>query len=218
MDADALHELTAAYALDALDPTDEAAYEEHLAHCAACQEELALLSGTASALALAAGPADPPPALRERILDAARAERSNVVPLRPRWSASLVAVAAVAACAVVGLAAWNVVLHNRLDQNESALRGVPLKGAAGSVVLGANGKAALVVANLSAAPADRTYEAWVIKGKSIEPAGLFRGGQKTVVVQLNHHVPKGAIVGVTVEPAGGSPQPTTQPIITSAAV
>jgi anti-sigma factor RsiW len=218
MGTDALHELTAAYALDALDPGEEAAYEEHLAHCVACQEELALLSGTASALALAAGAAEPPLALRGRILDAARAERSNVVPLRPRWTAPLMAAAAVAACAVVGLGAWNIVLHNRLGQTESALRGVPLKGAAGSVVLGANGRAALVVTNLSAAPTDRTYEAWVIDGTSVEPAGLFRGGGKTVVVELDHRVPHGASVGVTVEPAGGSPKPTTQPIITSAAV
>jgi anti-sigma-K factor RskA len=218
MGTDALHELTAAYALDALDPADEAAYEEHLAHCASCQEELALLSGVASALALAAGPADPPDALRGRILEAARAERPNVVPLRPRWAVPVAAAAAIAACAVVGLVAWNVVLHNRLDRTESALRGVPLHGATGSVVLGVNGRAALVVANLSAAPKGRTYEAWVINGKSVAPAGLFRGGEKTVVVQLAHRVSHGAIVGVTVEPAGGSAQPTSQPIITSAAV
>jgi anti-sigma factor RsiW len=218
MGTDALHELTAAYALDALDPADEAAYEEHLAHCTSCQEELAALSGVASALALAAGAADPPPALRGRILDAARAERPNVVPLRPRWSAPLAAAAAIAACAVVGLGVWNVVLHNRLDQTHSALRGVPLHGATGSVVLGVNGRAALVLTDLSAAPKGRTYEAWVINGKSVVPAGLFPGGQKTVVVQLSSRVPHGAIVGVTVEPAGGSAQPTSQPIITSAAV
>jgi anti-sigma-K factor RskA len=47
---------------------------------------------------------------------------------------------------------------------------------------------------------------------------LFRGGEKTVVVQLGRRVSPGAIVGVTVEPAGGSAQPTTQPIITSATV
>lgn len=218
MGTDALHQLTAAYALDALDPAEEAAYEEHLAHCASCQEELAQLSGVASALALAAGPADPPAALRGRILDAARAERPNVVPLRPRWTAPLAAAAAIAACALVGLVAWNVVLHNRLDRTESALRGVPLHGATGSVVLGVNGRAALVVTNLSAAPKGRTYEAWVINGKSVAPAGLFHGGQKTVVLQLAHRVSHGAVVGVTVEPAGGSPQPTSQPIITSAAV
>ncbi|HWB22916.1 MAG TPA: anti-sigma factor [Gaiellaceae bacterium] len=218
MGTDPLHELTAAYVLDALDPADEAAYEEHLAHCAACQEEVALLSGTATALALAAGPADPPDALRGRILDAARAERPNVVPLRPRWSAPLAAAAAIAACAVVGLGVWNISLHHRLDRTESALRGVPLHGAAGSVVLGVNGRAALVVTDLAAAPKGRTYEAWVIDGTSAASAGLFHGGEKTVVVQLGRRVRHGSVVGVTVEPAGGSAQPTTQPFITSAAI
>jgi anti-sigma factor RsiW len=218
MGTDALHELTAAYVLDALDPADEAAYEEHLARCGACQEEVALLSGTATALALAAGPGDPPDALRGRILDAARAERPNVVPLRPRWSAPAAAAAAIAACAIAGLGAWNIVLHDHLGHTESALRGVPLHGAAGSVVLGLNGRAALVVTNLSAAPKGRTYEAWVIDGKSAAPAGLFHGGEKTVVVQLGHRVQHGSVVGVTIEPAGGSAQPTTQPFITSAAV
>jgi anti-sigma factor RsiW len=217
MGTDALHELTAAYALDALDPADEAAYEEHLAHCTRCQEELALLSAGASALALGAGPADPPEGLRGRILDAARAERPKVVPHRPRWSAPIAAAAAIAACAIAGLVAWNVVLHDRLERSESALRAVPLRGATGSVVLGANGRAALVVTDLPAAPKGRTYEAWVIEGTAAAPAGLFAGGAKTVVVQLAHRVPPGAVVGVTVEPAGGSPQPTSQPIITSAA-
>ena len=33
MEANALHDLTAAYALDALDPEDARAYEAHLARC-----------------------------------------------------------------------------------------------------------------------------------------------------------------------------------------
>ena len=92
---DAVHELTAAYALDALGPDEERAYEEHLARCEQCREQLAGFRDAAGALALAADPAAPPPGLRGRILDAARAERPNVVPLRPRWAYP---VAAVAAC------------------------------------------------------------------------------------------------------------------------
>ncbi|MBV8081161.1 MAG: anti-sigma factor, partial [Actinobacteria bacterium] len=49
------------------------------------------------------------------------------------------------------------------------------------------------------------------------PAGTFGGG-RTVVVHLRGKVPSGAVVGVTVEPAGGSQQPTTQPFITSVPV
>src|SRR6185503_18741412 len=77
MEHDTYNELTAAYALDALDDDETKAYEEHLAGCAICQDNLASLSGTMVQLAFAAPPVDPPPALRERILEAARAERDS---------------------------------------------------------------------------------------------------------------------------------------------
>src|SRR5215475_4738702 len=99
-----LHDLTPAYALDALDADERRAYEEHLAGCERCRADLAELGETVGALGLAAeGPA-PPEALRDRILVAARHEGpSNVVALRSsrrRWYA----VAGVAAAAAIGLA------------------------------------------------------------------------------------------------------------------
>jgi anti-sigma-K factor RskA len=218
MGAEALHELTAAYALDALDPGERQSYEQHLSGCSQCQEELAELSGAAGALAYAVEPGDPPPALRERILDAARAERPNVVPLRPRWATPVAAVAAVAACAAVGLGIWNISLHNRLSGSSEALQRVPVSGASGSVVLGSGGAGALVLSDLSSAPVGKTYEAWVIKGDVATRAGLFRGGQTSTYVRLSKPVPSGAIVAVTIEPAGGSAQPTGKPFIVSTAV
>ena len=212
MDNDTLHDLTAAYALDALGPDDALAYEQHLAGCERCQEELASLGAAAGSLAYAVLPVEPPPALRERILQAARDERPNVVPLRPR---PLAAVAAVAACAAVGLGVWNILLHNDLNSRHEALRGVPLTGASGSVVVGTAGTAALVVSNLVSAPAGKTYEAWVIeKGKAL-PAGTFGGGGRTIVIHLTRSLPAGAIVAVTLERAGGVEQPTREPFITS---
>jgi anti-sigma factor RsiW len=215
MGDDAVHDLTAAYALDALEPEEARGYEEHLAGCERCREELASLQGAAGALAYAAPPARPPEELRGRILAAARAERPDVVPLRPRsWTRPLAVVAAVAACAAVGLAVWNVSLHNRLDRAQEALRGVPLTGAKGSVVV-SNGSGALVVSDLRPAPAGKTYEAWVIKGGRASPAGTFAGGGRTIVLRLTRPLPAGAIVAVTLEPSGGVEQPTQKPIITS---
>jgi len=211
---DPVHGLTAGYALDALDEAEQRAYEQHLARCERCQAELAVFSSLAGALAFAAEPADAPPALRERILETARAERPNVVPLRPRERTTRVVaiVAAVASiAAIVALVAWNVSLHNRLGGEQTALA---LKGASGSVVVGANGRGTLVVTALRPADPGKTYEAWVIRDGKATPAGLFHGG-KTSVVHLTKRVPSGAIIGITVEPAGGSQQPTTQPIVTS---
>jgi anti-sigma-K factor RskA len=216
MEANSIHELTAGYALDALDADELRTYEQHLAHCERCQAEVAVLSSVAGVLAFAVEPAEPPPALRERILDAARAERPNVVPLRPSrgtWAVRALAVAA--SVAAIGLLAWNVVLRDRLDHARGTPSAVPLNGAAGSVVVGANGQGTLVVAGLDAAPPGRTYEVWVIRDGRAAPAGLFPGGARTSVVHLTRRVPDGSIVGVTVEPAGGSRQPSQQPFITS---
>ena len=79
-----IHELTAGYALDALEPDERQAYEEHLPDCAQCQEDLVSFWEVTGALALAATGPEPPPELRERIIAAARAETQTVVPFRPR--------------------------------------------------------------------------------------------------------------------------------------
>jgi len=218
MATDAVHDLTAGYALDALDETDRVAYERHLAHCERCQAELAVFAATAGSLAFSAEPAEPPPALRARILETARAERPNVVPLRPSASTWAVRVVAVAACAAaIGLAVWNVSLHDRLGKAQGELTAVGLSGAAGSVVVGPNGQGTLVVSGLRPTERGKVYEAWVIKDGKATPAGTFAAG-KTSVVHLRKRVPSGAIIGITVEPAGGSPQPTSKPIVTSGEV
>ena len=84
--ADDVHTLVGPYALDALDEGEEVTFEQHLALCERCREELASLREAAGALAYGAPHAAPPPALKERILAQARAERPNVVPLRRQSS------------------------------------------------------------------------------------------------------------------------------------
>jgi anti-sigma-K factor RskA len=217
METDSIHDLSAAYALDALEAGERRAFEEHLGGCERCREEVAAYSVAAEALAYAAGPAEPSPMIRDRILVAARVERPNVVPLRPRWVYPVAAVAAVAACAAIGLGIWNVSLSNRLS-NTQALQSISVSGAPGKLVVGSNGAAALVLYRLDAAPAGKTYEAWVIRGKRAPvPAGLFRGGGNTFV-PIDGKVRTGSVVAVTVEPSGGSTAPTTKPFAVSSPV
>jgi anti-sigma-K factor RskA len=196
-----LHDLTAAYAVDALDPDEVEAYERHLGQCEECREQLAELNEGAAALAFGAVAPAPPARLRASILDAAAAERTNVVPLlRRRWVARGLAVAAAAAaCVVVGLAV-------SLSQSPNTK--------VFSVVV-RNGQATLHASGLSAAPQGKTYEAWVIPADAEpRPAGLFAGGGGTTV-RLEGPVPPNAAVAVTVEPAGGSRRPTTKPIFSA---
>lgn len=217
MDDELMHEQVAAYALDALEPDEERAFERHLAQCPRCQAELAELGETAASLGFAAPPASPPPELRDRLLAAARAERSNVVTLRPRWAYPVAALAAVASCAAVGLGIWAGVLDSRTSGGE-ALQTVPLHGASGTLVLSGGRRGALVLAGLAPTPRGKTYEAWVLLPGKALPAGLFATRSGAASVSLTRPVPHGAVVGVTLERAGGVSAPTGKPLVTSARV
>ena len=220
-----VHELTAAYALDALDAEERARYEEHLALCDACRAELAQLRDTAGALAYAAEGPPPAPELRARILAAAAAD--NVVPIRRRaWA---VPALAVAACAIAALAVWAATLSHSLSQERQARADAAsalavladprasraaLTGAAGTVAIDTDGHGVLVVRGLAEAPAGKTYEAWVIPpGAAPRAAGLFRGGTGTTVVPLTVDVPRGATIAATVERAGGVARSKASPFI-----
>jgi anti-sigma-K factor RskA len=199
-----IHDLTAAYALDALDPDEAEAYERHLGQCEECREQLAELNETATALAFGTVAAAPPERLRSSILDAAAAERANVVPLlRRRWiSRGLAVAAAAAACIVVGF----VVSLSQSSQKQVF-----------TVFVDRNGNATLTAAGLGGAPSGKTYEAWVIPASGqAKPAGLFSGGA-TRTIRLEAKVPQHATVAVTIEDAGGATKPTTKPIFSATA-
>ncbi len=220
---DLIHDLTAAYALDALDPHDQERYEAHLATCERCREELAELRDPVAMLAYGVESPAPPPELRDRILDAARAERSNVVPIRRRWPAALGAAAAVAATVAIALGLWGSSVSDQLDRERaiSAIladpdaKSIPLQGANGRVVVTDTGEAALVVSGLATAPEGKTYELWVAEGDQMLPAGVFDARHERDVVRLTRPVPPGSGVAVTVEDAGGADAPTSDPIFTA---
>lgn len=216
MEDELIHDLVAGYALDALSGDQDRVFEAHLAHCPTCRQDLAAFTETAAELGFAAPSASPPPELRGRILETAREDGARVVPLRPRWVYPVLAAAAAAVCAAIGLGVWAATLHSRLGSTQ-ALHGIPLSGAGGSVVLGRGGEAALVVSGLATPPVGKAYEVWVIRGETARPAGLFspRAGT-TTVVRLDERVASGDRVGVTLEPKGGSPHPTSKPLVLSA--
>ncbi len=62
-----LHHLSGAYAVDALDETERAQFEQHLAGCAACRAEVSELAEAAQTLG-ALSETTPPPRLRESVL------------------------------------------------------------------------------------------------------------------------------------------------------
>jgi anti-sigma-K factor RskA len=193
MTNDDLHELTAAYALDALDADERRAFEAHLGDCDECRAELATLGETVGALALATEGPVPPADLRDRIVSAARAEPPKVVTLR-RGRTRLYAGIAVAATAALAIG-LSVGLSGGGGGKRLALTIHP-----GRVVQ-------LDVSGFDPAPPGKVYEAWVIDGGKPVPAAVFPGGAHTVVM-LERRVPKGATVAVTLERAPRAQTPT----------
>jgi anti-sigma-K factor RskA len=74
------------------------------------------------------------------------------------------------------------------------------------------GRAVLVADNLAAAPSGQTYQMWLqAAGGNFVSAGLVPSGRnETVVLEGDAATAQGA--GVSIEPSGGSAQPTTTPI------
>jgi len=215
--ADSVHDLSAAYALDALDDRERREFEAHLERCERCRDEVDSFRTAAASLAIAEPAPDPPPELRTRILDAARAERPNVVPLRPRrnlWAPAAAVASAVAVAAVV----WCVVLTNRVSDRDDTLavladpsaRRLPLAGAGdATLVVSPSGRAA-ITGDFHDAPNGKAYEAWIITDRPHRAGMLGNGGRKTVI--LDGKLPNGATVAITLEREGGVEAPTSKPL------
>ena len=97
--------------------------------------------------------------------------------------------------------------------SQPGARSVPVGGSNGAMVLvvAPDGQAVLIVSGLRRAPRGKAYQAWVVDGPRPKSAGLFRGGETRLVIPLGRKVPKGAVVAVTLERAGGVPAPTQKP-------
>jgi anti-sigma-K factor RskA len=191
-----VHDLAAAFALDALDVGEAGEFEQHLAICPDCEDELARLRVAAVALAFAGELAVPPPGLRERVLDVG----APVIPLRRRRRPQVVAVVAVVAAAAIAIAVrpWDD------GRSIGGVERFTAQGARATLLVDRSGDAVLAVRRLPPPPAGKAYEIWVIAGGKAAPAGWVRG----TLAALTRPVPPGASVAVSVEPAGGSRQPT----------
>lgn len=236
-----MHELLGAYALDAVDVDERAAFEAHLATCSACAQELdelrAMLADLAESTAVA-----PPPALRARVLQGVTpsgtegspapvppgapppALPDNVRPLRPAPGPSRRLLLAAAAAAVVagggGTAWWRArsttpsTPADRVLATADAVRvSAPVRGG-GTATVTRSASLRRAVLQVSGAPAlasGRTYQAWYAVPAGFAAAGLVPQGE-AVTVLLEGDATLASGVGLTDEPAGGSPQPTTEPL------
>jgi anti-sigma-K factor RskA len=222
-----IHHLTGAYALDAVDDIERARFEQHLAECEDCRLEVASLREAAGLLSETTA-VTPPPALRESVL----AGISQVRPLPPivhrtpvvqrRWFPLLVA-AAVVAILGVGAALWQpwapsqdsslTAAEQVLEASDARSVAVDLGDAGNATVTRSEslGKAVITTDDMAPAPSGKVFELWLQVDGEMVPAGLMPPGEDNQVV-LEGDATTATAVGITVEPEGGSDQPTTEPI------
>ncbi|MFE5773321.1 anti-sigma factor [Streptomyces sp. NPDC056485] len=236
------HTLAAAYALGALDDGERQAFDAHLQGCEACRHEAAEFEATAARLAAAVSQT-PPVLAKAQVMAAIDGVRQlpprvpapaaaapALADIVRRRMVPLALAASVAAIALGGVAVWQV--QNGQDLKQQArqaqqqldtvaavlaapdartVHGKAANGALTTVVASdRQNKAVFTAANLPAPGAGKTYQLWLDQDGTMRPAGLI--DHDGTVILSGNPAAAGA-VGLTIEPAGGSPQPTTDPLL-----
>ena len=73
----------------------------------------------------------------------------------------------------------------------------------------------LVARNMPSVPEDKTCQIWVIKGDVPKPSGLFQPDGNMTATPVTNPITNADVIAVTVEPAGGSDQPTSDPVLSA---
>jgi anti-sigma-K factor RskA len=223
-----VHEDVGAYLLGALEESERAAFERHLAGCPECRDEVERLRPAAEALPRSVEPLAAPRGLKAAVMqavadegDAAPAARLRGRPFAlrlPRLSPA-VAWGMAAVLLLVGLAGGFGI--GKLAQGGSTrvvtaqVKSPALRGASGTLTVPRHGRTAAIL-HVSGLPnpRGRVYQAWVERGGEVTPQPTFRPGSNGVgEVALPADLHGAKAVLVTREPPGGSRAPSEAPVL-----
>lgn len=154
------------------------------------------------------------------------------VKARARWftrPTGILAAAAAAAALFAGgnLVGWNLAHNDFAVSQATALAELQsaedVQSATAEVAGGGTAEliwsierqqSAIVIDELPELPENKVYQLWYIDGGGATPAGTFEpASQGKTLRVLDGTMSAGDTIGVTVEPAGGSEQPTTDPVV-----
>lgn len=237
MNHERFEDLKDAYVLGALPEEERLSFEEYLAAHPERQAEIDELGAVAGLLAFSPEEQEPSPELRSRVMGVVEAEAA---PHRVRDRSTLARVGdflsvrnlalGLAALLVVGLLAWNVALQGQVedlqgqvqDARDQQLQQSPTielegswadQGADAEVASIHENKVILVASDMPSVPENRTCQIWVISNDVPKPSGLFQPDGNMTAAPITHSITKADVIAVTVEPAGGSKKPTSDPVL-----
>lgn len=82
------------------------------------------------------------------------------------------------------------------------------------VLSATQGRGVFVAEGMASAPPEHTYELWVIHENHAQPAGMFNpDAAERITHTVTGDLANAVAIGVTIEPEGGSPEPTTEPLM-----
>ncbi|MFJ9639632.1 anti-sigma factor domain-containing protein [Streptomyces sp. NPDC101178] len=237
-----LHTLTGAYALHALPEDERREFERHLSDCEACTQEVRELSATAARLGLAVAESPPRElrarvlaeitTVRQETPSHGRTGRTGGGGRTGRWSSYALAACIAAAAAFGGVAVWQnqVAQDARQEANEATRQSEQLAevlsapdakttssdlggGARATVVVSQDRNQAVILASgMERPPSGKVYQLWFNDGGTMRSAGLMDPSASDDAVLLDGPVDRATGMGITVEPAGGSAEPTSDPV------
>ena len=236
MNRERFDELKDAFALGALPEEERRELERYLVAHPERRAEIDDLSAVAGLLALSPQEHEPPLELRRSIMRVVEAEAERPRAESGSWLARMREFLSVrnlalgaAALLVVGLFSWNMVLQGEMQDLQGRVQGLQNQpqdprtvelggtgteqGARAKLVTLEDDRVVLVAEDMPPVPEEKTYQIWVIEDDVPKPSGLFEPREDSVAVVVEHPLDEADAVAVTVEPEGGSPKPTTDPML-----
>jgi anti-sigma-K factor RskA len=223
-----IFDLLPAYALGCLDREDDLRVGEHLAVCKVCRNELESYRALVTDLPFAVSESDPPPNLKETILQRAR-QTKRIPAATPKiaWWQRFPSWSMVSLVLILVLGASNLLVWGRLNtlerRQQASLRTVLLQGTAaapngtGLLVISLDGThGTLVVDRLPVLSESQQYQLWLIRDGQRTSGGVFsvdEKGYKGMYIKSPEPLNSYTGVGITIEPVGGSQGPTGEKVL-----
>jgi anti-sigma-K factor RskA len=215
-DCEQLSELIPAYSIGATDEDETRQVEDGLKRCPELVMELNRYTEMTDLFAHTLPPMTPPAEMLGELL-------INAKKLRPKRIYRIGWAGAAVACLMLILVVSNIYWFTRLNTEtvreinfQTALNGEESNAKCRVIWSKKSNDAVLIASNFPLIADDEAYQAWVHRDGSIISLGVFRvdeNGNGALTFIADALDQPFDTLGVTIEPVGGSPAPTTPPVM-----